>query len=95
VVTGNRDLITVVTDRLGIFSTTSGAFPGYSSYAVLQPPQPALSSAGTSDQTLSIVGFGSGRGTVVEIGLPGFGTSVAGNVDAQEFVGRLWSVLGG
>jgi hypothetical protein len=94
-VTGNRDLITVVTDRLGIFSATSGAFPGYSSYAVLQPPRPALSSAGTSDQTLSIVGFGSGRGTVVEIGLPGFGSSLAGNVDAQEFVGRLWSVLGG
>jgi hypothetical protein len=93
-VTGNRELITSIVDHLGLFFTGSGAFPGYSSFAVLQPPRAPLSSAGTSDQTLSIVGFGLGRGTVVEVGLAGFGASLSGNVDAQEFVGRLWEVLG-
>jgi hypothetical protein len=93
-VIGNHDLITKIIDRLGIFSTTSGAFPGYSSFVVLQSPRPAMSSAGTSDQTTSIIGFGFGRGTVVEVGLAGFGSSLASNVDAQEFVGQLWGVLG-
>ena len=93
-VTRNHDLITVIQYGLGIFSTTSGAFPGYGSYQVLRAPKPPAAAAGTSDQTTSIIGFTSGRGTVVEIGLPGFGASLAGNVDAQELVGRLWTVLG-
>jgi FlgD Ig-like domain len=90
----NHDLIAVINDHLGIFSTTSLAFPGYSSFVVLQPPRAAAASAGTSKETLSIVGFGVGRGSVVEVGLAGFGSSLAHNVDAQEFVGRLWTVFG-
>ncbi|MFL5831003.1 MAG: FlgD immunoglobulin-like domain containing protein [Solirubrobacteraceae bacterium] len=93
-VVGNHDLIAVITNHLGIFSTTSYAFPGYSSFAVLQPPRPPEASAGTGKDTLSIVGFGVGRGTVVEVGLAGFGSSLAHNVDAQEFIGGLWTLLG-
>jgi hypothetical protein len=97
-VSHSHDLITVIDDGLGIFSTTSGAFPGFSSFQPLHPPRAAVaaggtSAAGTSDQTTSIIGFPLGRGTVVEIGLPGFGSALAGNVDAQELVGRLWTVL--
>lgn len=99
VVSRSGDLIFVIQDQLGIFSSTSGALPGYREFqpfaaAVASPAQPISSAAGTSSSTQSIIGFHFGRGIVVEIGLPGFGSSVARNVNAQELVGRLWSVLG-
>jgi flagellar hook capping protein FlgD len=99
-VTRNSDLISVIHDGLGIFSTTSGAFTGFRSFqpitSVAPPAQPISSDAGTSDSTKSIVGYRLGRGIVVEIGLEGFGASLAHkNFDAQELVGRLWRVLSG
>jgi hypothetical protein len=97
-VTHSRDFILVIKDGLRIFSTTSGAFPGFNSFqpfgAVAAPAGPIASAAGTSNSTASIIGFPLGRGTVVEIGLPGFATSLQhGNTDTQELVRRLWSVL--
>ncbi|MBV9917701.1 MAG: hypothetical protein JO153_14440 [Solirubrobacterales bacterium] len=94
-VTGSRDLIAVIRDRLGIFAGTSGAFPGFNSFQVLQPSRPPASAAGTSDQTTSVVGFRFGLGTVVEIGLVGFGTSLASDVDAQQLLGKIWRLLEG
>jgi hypothetical protein len=95
----SRDLIIVTEDRLGIFSTTSGAFPGFSSFqpfvSVVSPGGQVASAAGTSRSTSSIVGFPLGRGFVVEIGLPGFGASLARNTDTQELVARLWTVMSG
>jgi hypothetical protein len=98
-VSHNRDFILVIKDRLGIFATTSTAFPGFSTYQPfggVAPPAGAIASAaGTSNATPSIIGFPLGKGLVVEIGLPGFGTSLThGNTDAQELVRRLWTVLG-
>lgn len=94
-------LILVLNDGLGIFTTTSQAFPGFKSFQPITPPDAAASApssaAGTSDSNVSIVGFKVGRGTVVEVGLPGFGASLAPsahNVDAQELVRQLWTVLG-
>ena len=94
-------LILVLHDGLGIFTTTSQAFPGFKSFQPITPPDAAASApssaAGTSDSNVSIVGFKVGRGTVVEVGLPGFGASLAPsahNVDAQELVRQLWTVLG-
>jgi len=93
----NQELILVGEDRLGIFSTTSGAFRGFSSYqpftTVVSPGGQIASAAGTSRSTSSIIGFPVGRGLVVEIGLPGFGASLAANPDTQELVTQLWSVL--
>jgi hypothetical protein len=89
-------LITVIRDGLGIFSGTAGVLPGYRSFAPIRsvaPPAEILSAAGTSDTTESIVGFRLGRGFVVEIALPGFGASLARNVDAQELIGQLWARL--
>ncbi len=94
--TGSSDLITTLQDPLGIFSTTSGAFSGFSSYQTIEPPSPASASmAGVGDATPSIIGFQLGHGTVVEIGLPGFTSSLAHNVDSQELIGRLWQLLSG
>jgi hypothetical protein len=95
VLTNARDLITVTRDGLGIFSSTSGALPGYRSYAPLTPgTAPFVSAAGVGGQAASVAGFRVGRGVVVEIGLDGFGTSLARNVDAQQLIARLWQVLG-
>jgi hypothetical protein len=94
-ITHAHDLITVARDELGIFSSTSGALPGYQSYEQLAPgPIPFASAAGVGGQAASVAGFRLGQGIVVEIGLEGFGTSLARNVDAQELIGRLWQVLG-
>lgn len=89
------DLITVITDNLGIFSSTSGALPGFHAYEPLaSPSQPFESAAGASTGTAAVAGLRFGQGVVVEIALPGFGASLAHDVDAQELVARLWQVLG-
>jgi hypothetical protein len=96
-VTNNHDFIIAGPDTLGIFSGTPGVFSGFSSFqtfpAVAAPAGPIESSAGTSNATDSIIGFPLGQGTVVEIGLAGFGSSLANNTGAQELVSRLWTVL--
>jgi hypothetical protein len=85
----------VIRDELGIFSTTSGAFPGYTSYQPVEPPSATgqISSAGVTSSAPSIVGYGVGRGIAVEVGLVGFGSSLAHSVNAQELTHRLWTVL--
>ncbi len=94
-VTNNTDLITVIEDQLHIFSKTSGAFQGYSSFEPIQvaPPGKLLSAAGNTNTTPSIVGYQLGRGDVVDIGLVGFGSSLAHNVDAKELIQTLWGLL--
>ena len=94
-VTHNTDLITVIVDQLHIFSGTSGAFQGYSSFEPIQvaPPGKLLSAAGNTNTTPSIVGYQLGHGDVVDIGLVGFGSSLAGNVDARELIQTLWGLL--
>lgn len=96
-VTGSHDLITVLRDGLGIFSTTSGAFTGFPDFATtarVSSPGQILSAAGTSPSRQSIVGYKLGSGDVVDIGLDGFGSSLRHNVDMQELIARLWKVLG-
>jgi hypothetical protein len=87
-------LITVITDGLGIFSGTSLAFPNFGSYEPIVPPSQPASDAGPTTASLSIVGYHLGSGIVVEVGLVGFSSSLRRDVDAQEFVNRLWQVLG-
>lgn len=93
VVARSQDLITVIRDGLHIFTATSGAFPGFTSFQPIHAPRPPASAAGTSNALTSIIGLHVGRGTLVEIALPGFGAAVAHNVDAQEFLGSLWGRL--
>ncbi len=95
VVINNTDLITVIEDGLRIFSGTSGAFQGYRSFEPIHVMAPGrlLSAAGTTNSTQAIVGYQLGRGTVVDVGLVGFGSSLAHNLDARELVSRLWTLL--
>jgi FlgD Ig-like domain len=92
------DLIAVIHDGLGIFSGTSGAFTGYRSYqpfVSVTPPAQILSAAGTTPSQPSIIGYRLGHGTVVDVGLAGFGSSLARSLDARELIGRLWKLMGG
>ncbi len=95
-VSHNNQLLLVVRDGLGIFSSTSGAFSGFSTFqpftSVAAPGQIA-SSAGITETSTPIIGYRLGRGFVVDIGLPTFGSSLAHNTDSQELIGRLWTVL--
>lgn len=97
VVTNNSDLIVAGQDGLGIFQGTSGTLQGYRSYQPVSvaPPAQLLSEAGAKPGAPSIVGYQLGRGAVVDVALPGFGTSLAGNVDARELVSRIWKVFRG
>jgi hypothetical protein len=96
VVIHSSNLITVIRDGLGIFAQTSGAFPGFHNYqsipSVAAPAQVA-SEAGATTSAPSIVGYRLERGTVVDIGLIGFGSALAHNVDAQELTNSLWKML--
>jgi len=88
-----QNLITVIDDQLHLFGSTL-AFPGFSSYELITPPNGVPTSlAGTADGTPTITGFRVGTGTVVEVGLPGFNASLTGNVDSQELFDRIWQLL--
>jgi hypothetical protein len=89
----SRFTILQVNDGLGIFRGTSGSFGGFNSYEPIAPSSPPISAAGPTSTSLAIVGYRSGKGFVVDVGLVGFGSSLASNLDAQELANRLWSVL--
>jgi hypothetical protein len=96
VVVHSTNLITVIRDGLGIFRQTSGAFPGFHDYQSIRSvaaPAQVESEAGATTSAPSIVGFRLERGTVVDIGLIGFGSRLAHNVDAQELTNSLWKML--
>ncbi len=96
VVATHGELITVISDPLDIFSTTSGAFSGFDEYQVIAPPDAAGASlAGIARPQFGVSGFRIGRGIVVEIGLDGFSSSLAHNTDSQELLARLWQLLSG
>jgi hypothetical protein len=97
-VTHNTEAIVRLRDQLGMFNGTSGTFPGFGSFEpILGVAAPAriVSAAGTTAQTQSIVAYRLGSGVVVDIGLPVFSASLAHDVDTQELLRRLWTILSG
>jgi hypothetical protein len=91
---GGDTLIAQIKDGLHIFTTSGGAFPGFSSYQpFLSVPGGAVSAAGASARAPAIVAYRLGRGLIVDVGLVGFGSSLAHDVSAQALVLRLWQVL--
>ncbi|HWF71735.1 MAG TPA: N,N-dimethylformamidase beta subunit family domain-containing protein [Solirubrobacteraceae bacterium] len=95
-VTGNAEAIVRIRDELGIFDGTSGTFTGFGSFEPIvgvTAPGGIVSEAGTASQTPSIVGYRLGSGVVVDVGLPAFTASLAHNVDSQELLRRLWTIL--
>jgi FlgD Ig-like domain/N,N-dimethylformamidase beta subunit-like, C-terminal len=96
VVMRNKELIGVLTDGLGIFSTTSGVFSGFSSYQPFATPGSGFASAaGVSPSAPTVVGYSLGHGTVVNIALPGFASRLAHDVNSKELVNQVWTVLAG
>jgi hypothetical protein len=89
-------LILVDKDGLNIFHGTSGALRGYRSYQpILSVAAPAaiVSAAGASNAEPSVVGYRLGHGVVVDIGLPGFASSLRHNLDAAELLASVWKLL--
>jgi hypothetical protein len=82
-------------DDLGIFSGTAGALPGFTAFEPITAPGQAASSAGTNNTSAAIAGYRLGSGFVVEIGLAGFGATLPQKVNSEEFLNRLWTVIGG
>jgi hypothetical protein len=95
-VTGaDGQLVGEIEDGLGIFRGTAGLFAGFPSYEPVTPPPDAtpLSEAGVSSSQPSIVGFGLGRGIVVEIALPGFGSRLVRDASIRQLLDRVIAVL--
>jgi hypothetical protein len=89
-------LILVDRDGLRIFRGTSGALRGYHAYQPITSvvaPAAIVSAAGTSNAQPSVVGYRLGHGDVVDIGLPGFASSLAHNLDAAQLLASVWRLL--
>jgi hypothetical protein len=96
VVPAHGALILVDKDGLNIFRGTSGALRGYRTYqpiASVAAPAAIVSAAGASNAEPSVVGYRLGHGVVVDIGLPGFASSLRHNLDASELLGSVWKLL--
>ena len=95
-VSARGTLILVDKDGLNIFRGTSGALRGYGSYQPITSvaaPAAIVSAAGASNAEPSVVGYRLGHGAVVDIGLPGFSSSLAHNLDASELLASVWKLL--
>jgi hypothetical protein len=87
-----EELITELTDQLGIL--TDVAALSATRYQVLEPAGGRVASAaGVSDAAPTVVGFHLQHGTVVEAGLPDFGSELATDVDARQLLSRVWQVV--
>lgn len=82
-------------DPLHLFGAAS-AFTGVSAYEVIHPPAGAgaASVAGISRGLPAIVGFRSGRGAVIEVGLDDFGALADRSPAVRTLLSRAWRLLG-
>jgi len=89
-------LISELTDPLELFQGAT-EFSGFGDYQPISPSKSAskdpVSTAGIGSGAPAIVAFRYGSGTVVEVGLPGFGASIAHNSDSQELLNNAWQLL--
>lgn len=88
-------LILAGQDALHLFAGTSGTlrYPSYQAFSGLIAPLSVASEAGVSPSRPAVVGYRLGRGLVIDVGLPGFGSSLASNFDGQQLMSRLYRVL--
>jgi hypothetical protein len=90
VVTGSTQLIAVIQDGLGLFR----GFTSYQPFGPLAAPGKLESAAGATSTAPAIIGYRLGRGVVVDMGLPGLGSALAHDVDAQQLLLQALNVLG-
>ena len=89
-------LLLVDRDRQHLLPRTAGALSGfhiYQTFGPVQAPAKLLTAIGVSPSAPAVIGYALGRGSVVDVGLPGFGSKVGHDVTAQELVGRAWKLL--
>jgi hypothetical protein len=96
VVRSRGALILAGRDGLHLFSGTSGAFRGFGTseqFAPVAAGVPVASLAGVSTFAPSIIGYRLGRGIVVDLGLPGFSSSLRRSLDSRQLLAQIWTVL--
>ena len=49
--------------------------------------------AGASTLQPSIIGYRLGRGIVIDVGLPGFASSLRRSIDSRQLLASIWSLL--
>ncbi len=88
-------LILAGRDALHLFSGTSGTlrYPEYQAFPGLTAPLSVASEAGVSPSSPAVIGYHLGHGLVIDVGLRGFGSSLAHNFDGQQLMSRLYRVL--
>jgi flagellar hook assembly protein FlgD len=89
-------LLLVQRNHQGLFSAGAQELTGFrrfQTFGPVQAPARLLTSVGISAQSPAVIGYKLGRGAVVDVGLPGFGTAVAHNVTAQDLLARAWRLL--
>ncbi|MEO6859440.1 MAG: FlgD immunoglobulin-like domain containing protein [Solirubrobacteraceae bacterium] len=82
-------------DALHLFSGTSGTlrYPTFQSFPGLSAPLAVASEAGVSPSTPAVIAYRLGHGLVIDVGLPGFGSSLAHNFDGQQLMLSMYRVL--
>ncbi len=93
-------VITALTDGLGLFNG-AGTFAGVTEIQSIRAPAPPTGSTSSSPASAAeigpgataIVGFPEGKGTVIEVALAGFASSLADNPDAQGLIANAWQLL--
>jgi hypothetical protein len=89
-------LLIVDRNHQRLFASRSEALSGFrrfQAFGPVQAPAHLLTSVGVSPSTPAVIGYALGRGTVLDVGLPGFGSALAHNVTARGLVGRVWAQL--
>jgi hypothetical protein len=92
-VSANRAPLSIFQDELGIFQHPLGGFSLFEPLSVA-PAASVLSAAASADGRAGVVAYRLGRGTVVVVGLVGFGSSLAHNSGARALLNRVWARLG-
>lgn len=88
-------LILAGRDQLHLFAGSSGTlrYPAYQSFPGLSGSLQLASEAGVSPTSPAVIGYRLGRGTVLDIGLPGFALSLGSNFDGQQLLTGAYRVL--
>ena len=88
-------LILAGRDTLHIFSGTSGTlrYPTYQAFPGLSAPLRVASEAGVTPSSPAVIAYRLGRGLVIDVGLPGFGSSLAHNFDGQQLMLSIYRLL--
>jgi hypothetical protein len=96
VVRERTDLTIVGEDRIGLFATTDGLFPGWEAYEetlALEDGARLEAAAGPEDERPVILAYRLGEGLVVRTGLPDWSARLGADYRVAEIMRRAWTLL--